>query len=237
MNAIFYKEWIKTRWYLLLALLVTLGFAGYSMLRINRVASMKGVEHVWEVMLSRDTVFVDLLEFIPLLVGILLALVQFVPEMHHKCLKLTLHLPYPQLRMINLMLLYGLVVLLICFAANYVLMTVYMQGVLAPELYSRILLTALVSGRYCRLSSDFMDMPGTDLETPRPQSGNLCIAVAYLLPGSGTGSLQRFPALAGNLHPAHGKSLMAFHCTVQSRRTRLTGYTFTIKNEKDNETF
>ena len=121
MNAIFYKEWIKTRWYLLLALLVTLGFAGYSMLRINRVASMKGVEHVWEVMLARDTVFVDLLEFIPLLVGILLALVQFVPEMHHKCLKLTLHLPYPQLRMINLMLLY----------------------VLAPELYSRILLTVL----------------------------------------------------------------------------------------------
>lgn len=52
MNAIFYKEWIKTRWYLLLALLVTLGFAGYSMLRINRVASMKGVEHVWEVMLA-----------------------------------------------------------------------------------------------------------------------------------------------------------------------------------------
>ena len=129
MNAIFYKEWIKTRWYLLLALLVTLGFAGYSMLRINRVASMKGVEHVWEVMLARDTVFVDLLEFIPLLV--------------HKCLKLTLHLPYPQLRMINLMLLYGLVVLLICFAANYLLMTVYMQGVLAPELYSRILLTVL----------------------------------------------------------------------------------------------
>ena len=143
MNAIFYKEWIKTRWYLLLALLVTLGFAGYTMVRINRVASMKGVENVWEVMLARYTVFVDLLEFIPLLVGILLALVQFVPEMHHKCLKLTLHLPYPQLRMINLMLLYGLVVLLICFAANYLLMTVYMQGVLAPELYSRILLTVL----------------------------------------------------------------------------------------------
>ena len=142
-KALLFKEWIKTRWYLLLALLVTLGFAGYSMLRINRVASMKGVEHVWEVMLARDTVFVDLLEFIPLLVGILLALVQFVPEMHHKCLKLTLHLPYPQLRMINLMLLYGLVVLLICFAANYLLMTVYMQGVLAPELYSRILLTVL----------------------------------------------------------------------------------------------
>ena len=59
MNAIFYKEWIKTRWYLLLALVVTVGFAGYSMLRINRVVTLKGVEHVWEVMLQRDAVFVD----------------------------------------------------------------------------------------------------------------------------------------------------------------------------------
>ena len=120
MNAIFFKEWIKTRWYLLLACIVTLGFAGYSMLRINRVVELKGAAHVWEVMLSRDAVFVNLLEYAPLLVGILLALVQFIPEMYHKCLKLTLHLPYPQLKMINLMLLYGLLTLVICFATNYI---------------------------------------------------------------------------------------------------------------------
>ncbi|MDO4164002.1 MAG: hypothetical protein Q4D56_06405 [Bacteroides sp.] len=143
MNAIFYKEWIKTRWYLLLAFIVTLGFAGYSMLRISRIVELKGVEHVWEVMLSRDAVFVDLLEYIPLLIGILLAIVQYMPEMHRKCLKLTLHLPYPQLRMVNLMLLYGLIALIICFAINYLLMFVYLQGILAPELYGRILLTAL----------------------------------------------------------------------------------------------
>lgn len=142
MNAIFYKEWIKTRWYLLPAFLVTTGFAGYCMLRINRVVELKGAAHIWEVMLMRDAIFVDLLQYIPLLAGILLALVQFVPEMYHKCLKLTLHLPYPQLRMINLMLLYGLLALTVCFAANFLLMFVYLQGVLAPELYTRILLTA-----------------------------------------------------------------------------------------------
>lgn len=142
MNAIFYKEWIKTRWYLLLAFAVSTGFAGYSMLRINRVAELKGAAHVWEVMLMRDVIFVDLLQYIPLLAGILLALVQFIPEMYHKCLKLTLHLPYPQLRMINLMLLYGLLALTVCFAANFLLMFVYLQGVLASELYTRILLTA-----------------------------------------------------------------------------------------------
>ena len=94
MNAIFYKEWIKTRWYLLLAGVVTLGFAGYSMLRINRVVELKGVEHVWEVMLQRDAVFVDLLQYIPLLVGLLLAVVQFVPEMHRKCLNFLLMAVY-----------------------------------------------------------------------------------------------------------------------------------------------
>ena len=93
MYAIFYKEWIKTRWYFLLAVLATLGFTGYCMLRINRVVEMKGAAHVWEVMLQRDVIFIDMLQYIPLIAGILMAIVQFVPEMQRKCLKLTLHLP------------------------------------------------------------------------------------------------------------------------------------------------
>ncbi len=34
-QAIFYKEWIKTRWYWLLATLFMIGITGYSMLRIR----------------------------------------------------------------------------------------------------------------------------------------------------------------------------------------------------------
>jgi len=143
MNIIFYKEWIKTRWYLLLMFVATLGFAGYSMLRINRVVELKGMAHVWEVIILKEVVFVDLLQYIPLLAGLLLALVQFMPEMYHKCLKLTLHLPYSQWRMVNSMLLFGLLTLAVCFIADYTLMFVYLQGVLASELYRRILLSAL----------------------------------------------------------------------------------------------
>lgn len=142
MNIIFYKEWIKTRWYLLLMFVVILGFTGYSMLRISRVAELKGIEHVWEVMIAKDVVFVDLLQYIPVLAGLLLALVQFMPEMYHKCLKLTLHLPYSQWRMVNTMLLFGLWMLALCFALSYLLMFAYLQNVLAVELYARILLSA-----------------------------------------------------------------------------------------------
>ena len=140
MYAIFYKEWIKTRWYFLLAVLATLGFTGYCMLRINRVVEMKGAAHVWEVMLQRDVIFIDMLQYIPLIAGILMAIVQFVPEMQRKCLKLTLHLPYPELKMTGNMLLSGLVLLLVCFASNFLLMEVYLNGILAHELKNHILL-------------------------------------------------------------------------------------------------
>lgn len=141
--AIFYKEWIKTRWYFLLAIITSFGFCGYCMLRINRVMELKGMEHIWEVMLQRDAIFIDLLQYIPLLVGMLLAVVQFVPEMHRKCLKLTLHLPCSQLKMVAAMLLSGLVLLLVCFASNLLLMNIYLGSAFAPELKEHILLTAL----------------------------------------------------------------------------------------------
>lgn len=40
-------------------------FTGYCMLRINRVIEMKGAAHVWEVMMQRDAIFIDMLQYIP----------------------------------------------------------------------------------------------------------------------------------------------------------------------------
>ncbi len=65
------KEWLKTRWYYLVAVLLSLGFVGYVLLNFFRAAGLKGIAHLWEVMLLRDAVFVDLLQFVPLVVGLL----------------------------------------------------------------------------------------------------------------------------------------------------------------------
>lgn len=51
-QAIFYKEWIKTRWYLLLATLFMIGITGYSMLRIGRTIAIQGIDHLWVVMVQ-----------------------------------------------------------------------------------------------------------------------------------------------------------------------------------------
>ena len=143
MTAMYYKEWIKTRWYLLLAFLTLMGFTGYSMLRFYRALGMKGAEHLWEVMLTRDAIFVDLLTYIPVLLGIVLALVQFMPEMHRKCLKLTLHLPCSHQRMLYEMLSFGIVSLLVLFAVSFLILFAFFSKYLAPELCSHVLLTTL----------------------------------------------------------------------------------------------
>ena len=140
---IFYKEWLKTRWYCLAALAVTWGFTGYCLLRIGRVVRLMGAEHLWLVMLERDAIFIEPLMFVPLIAGALLALVQFAPEMLQSRLKLTLHLPCSHTRMVAAMLGYGLLVLAGCFASCFALMGVYLYGILPAELRAYVLLTAL----------------------------------------------------------------------------------------------
>lgn len=57
-----------------------IGITGYSMLRIGRTIAIQGIDHLWVVMVQKDAIFIDLLQFVPLLIGILLAAVQFSPR-------------------------------------------------------------------------------------------------------------------------------------------------------------
>ena len=165
-KAIFYKEWIKTRRYFPIALTVSVIFIIYALLGVQRVINFRGVAHLWEILLSRDVVFIETLTYIPLLAGLLLAIVQFVPEMQQKRLKLTLHLPYPQNRMLMLMLIAGLSELIVIYLIDYLILYVYLQNILAPELTD---LASLVYWRYYCLFPDKLDLPRTDLETEDSQ--------------------------------------------------------------------
>lgn len=142
-KAIVYKEWIKTRRYLFAALLLTAGFAGYGLLRLYRAVELMGAGHIWEVMVTRNAVFIDPIKFVPLLAGLLLAVVQFVPEMQRKCLKLTLHLPVPALATLGAMLVFGLAALSALFGIGVAIVGLGPLPVIARELAGNILCTAL----------------------------------------------------------------------------------------------
>ena len=135
-----YKEWIKTRWFYAVALLTTFALCGYVLLNINRLVSLKGAAHLWEVAMFRDAIFIDMLRYVPLLVGIVAAVVQFVPELVHKRLKLTMHLPRGYVRSVMEMLLFGFGCLALLFCGNLVMLLLGLQTFFANEIVGTLFL-------------------------------------------------------------------------------------------------
>lgn len=142
-KAIFYKEWLKTRYYFLAASIVFICYTLYLVIRLNNVVELRGADHLWSILLTRDTIFLEPLQYIPLITGFLMGLVQFIPEVIQKRMKLTLHLPYPREKMLLMMTLAGLVQLLPLFIVQIVVFAGFFQGFLATELIDHILLTIL----------------------------------------------------------------------------------------------
>ena len=142
-KALFYKEWIKTRYFIALFGVLSLSMMGYVILQMQRVIQFKGASHLWEILLSRDVVFTEMMQYVPLSVGLLLGLAQFFPEMQQKRMKLTLHLPYAQNKNIACMLLAGSMELLLLFLLHLLTLLLYLSSHLAWELTERILLTTL----------------------------------------------------------------------------------------------
>lgn len=142
-KALLYKEWTKTKWYLLLSAIFACGFSAYTVFRIIKAISLQGAAHLWEVMLLKDAVFIDRMTYIPLLTAIALGFFQFIPEMQKKCLKLSLHLPYPTEKMTSVMIIYGTAVLTAIYAIINATLFIALEAYFAFEMNMRIFLTSL----------------------------------------------------------------------------------------------
>ena len=92
-RSLFFKEWLKTRMAVVLAGVATMGLCAYLLITIGRVMESHGMMAVWDTLLNRDTLLIEPLRFVPIVVGVLLGVAQILPEMTQKRIKLTLHLP------------------------------------------------------------------------------------------------------------------------------------------------
>lgn len=142
-KAIFFKELIKTRRVFLISLLVAIIFAIYAIMCIRRVGTSHGVEHIWLIMLMKDQTFIDAIKYLPPMIGLALGIAQMSPETQQKRLKLTLHLPYPQNKLIFTMICAGLVQCLIIFLIQGLIIGVYYYGVVTPEMTAHVMLTTV----------------------------------------------------------------------------------------------
>lgn len=142
-KAIIEKEWCKTRFVWFVVLAVSLLSAAYADLRVNRLIELKGVDHLWLIVLLKDNTFADIIMMLPLLAGLALGVAQMAPEMYHKRLKLTLHLPMPQVKMLMLMLAVGTAEAIAVFILQAAVIVIYDLTVMPRLMVASILLTML----------------------------------------------------------------------------------------------
>lgn len=142
-KAIIFKEWLKTRRVFWVSLGVILLFALYAIMCIRRVEQSHGVEHVWQIMLMKDQTFIDAIKYVPVIIGLALGVAQMAPEMQQKRLKLTLHLPYPQNRLVVAMICTGLVELLVMFLVQALIIGIYYRMLVTSEMTWHVMLTTI----------------------------------------------------------------------------------------------
>jgi hypothetical protein len=107
-RATLYKEWIKLRLYWALMLLGSASYAVYLCLQLRYVHQFHDAVSVWGAWMFKGYLFFASYRHVPLVVGVVLGVLQFLPETLNKRIRLVLHLPLGEDRAISHHLLCGL---------------------------------------------------------------------------------------------------------------------------------
>ena len=78
-KALIFKEWVKTRMVFFISLALAVCVALYAVLMMKRLVELKGMDHLWLIMLLKDNTFIDIIKYVPLVVGVAVAVAQMAP--------------------------------------------------------------------------------------------------------------------------------------------------------------
>lgn len=114
-KSVFYKEWLKIRWFIVgYTLLGVLGI-GYMFLALKHSFAFTDGKNMWHLALFQGHQFYSHFKFVPLAGGLTIAFTQYLPETINKRLKLTFHLPLAENKILLIMQSFGAGSLLISY--------------------------------------------------------------------------------------------------------------------------
>jgi len=138
-SALLYKEWLKIRWaYFGMMLLSSLAII-YIALNLAYYTEFMTAQGFWGNVILLGFPFYSEIQYIPLLTGIVIAVVQFSPEMNLSRLKLTLHLPVEENTLLLQMISIGFVILVLLFALIALLLWIIVGIYLPVEVVITVL--------------------------------------------------------------------------------------------------
>lgn len=138
-----YKEWIKTRWYIAIAVAINIGIALYIFFARRHDLEIWGPAQYFANIILEKGVVISKFKYIPIITALLIGLPQFVPEVTDKRIKLSLHLPMRPTAIIYSMALYGFVVIAAIMALAVLLLTILLSVNFPAEIIIPTLQTAV----------------------------------------------------------------------------------------------
>lgn len=110
-RSLFYKEWLKTRWTWLAAVALGVVEVLYLFLRVENGMERLGAKtYMLRVLYDNPPlIYYRMLLYVPVLIALCVGVTQYLPEVSNRRIRLTLHLPASNTRLILGMALYGVV--------------------------------------------------------------------------------------------------------------------------------
>jgi hypothetical protein len=142
-RAIFYKEWLKIRWAYLVLFLILIILHIVLWVNINYSLKLSGASSFWLAVIQKKYVFYKILMYFPVLAGFVLALAQYIPEIHHHRLRLTLRLPMNEAAIVLRMNLFGAVALFSLYLVNLALVMLIIPLYFPQEVLVNVMMTSI----------------------------------------------------------------------------------------------
>ncbi|MCF8380709.1 MAG: hypothetical protein K9H49_14140 [Bacteroidales bacterium] len=142
-KSVFYKEWIKTKWFLILLSLIGLLAVGNIFLKVQHNITFNGANKYWYLILFQNQLYFKSLKFVPLLIGLTIALIQYIPEIMDKRIKLTFHLPINEDKILLIMLGYGTFGLVVSFGLIFSFFSIMSSHYFGKEIVDAAIISVL----------------------------------------------------------------------------------------------
>ena len=107
-----YKEWLKIRWFYLGCMVIGFAVIISILLNLRVLFEFQDASTIWYYVVFKNYLYYGDFRYIPLLIAVIIGISQFYPEMQNQRLKLNLHLPADENRMILTLVLYGLTLII-----------------------------------------------------------------------------------------------------------------------------
>lgn len=140
-KSVIYKEWIKTRWFVILYAVLGLSFIAYIFLNVQRDFKFSDANNYWYTIMFMGVNYFSSLKFVPVLGALAISVAQYFPETVSKRIKLTFHLPINENRVLLMMMLYGSFCLVTC----YIIQLAVFLGLSFIYFPSDIIMPAMIS--------------------------------------------------------------------------------------------